>query len=234
LSDDYGGRFSADGQSVLVGRRGLVRLALDGASEVEVLREPPKTADGRAATMAFWGDVSRDGRFALYSPTDSSGVWSVPLSGEGQARPLLSGDWHCFSPDGRRLAYVAGEGVRREVFVSPFPQSSARWQVSTRGGLQPVWRGDGRELFYLEPNGNLMSVDVQPAGTFAAGPPRLLFRTGVDDPSPFLTDYRVTDDGERFLLRLRAAGTSPPQLKLVLDWPALLGKQSRTAGEPPP
>jgi hypothetical protein len=227
FSDDEGwSSFSADGQSLFVDRGGLVRLRLDGAGAGEVLRERPKTADGRAATMAWWGDVSRDERVALYQPTDSSGVWSVPLSGEDPPRPLLHvGTQGRFSPDGRRLAYVAAEGGRSEVFVSPFPQTGARWQVSVNGGVQPVWRGDGRELFYFEPNGNLMSVDVQPGATFAAGVPRVLFRTGVDDPSPILNDYDATDDGQRFLLKLRAAGTSPPQLKLVLDWPALLEKQ---------
>ena len=79
-----------------------------------------------------------------------------------------------------------------------------------------------------------MSVEVQPAGTFPAGPPRVLFRTGIDDPSPILGDYDVTDDGQRFLFRLRAPGSSPPELKLVLDWPALLGKQNRITGAPPP
>jgi hypothetical protein len=110
------------------------------------------------------------------------------------------------------------------VLVVPFPPTGERWQVSTAGGVQPLRRGDGRELFYLEPNGNLMSVDVRATGAFASGPPRLVFRTGVESPSSMVEDYAVTADGQRFLLRMPAPGSRPPGLKLVLGWRALLGQ----------
>jgi hypothetical protein len=79
-----------------------------------------------------------------------------------------------------------------------------------------------------------VSVDVKAARTFAVGSPRVMFRTGLEDPSSMIEDYGVTADGQRFLFRMPAANSRPPELKLVLDWPALLGKQNRPAGEPPP
>jgi len=187
--------------------------------------------------MYFVSAWSHDGRFALYSP-DPSSLWSAPVSGDGQPQPVVrsSGgvDQGRFSPDGRWVAYNGDETGRMEVFVVPFPPTGERWQVSTAGGVQPLWRGDGRELFYLEPDGQLVSVDVGAAPSFTVGSRRPLFRTGLHDPRFMVEDYGVTADGQRFLFLMPDTDTRPPELKLVLNWPALLGKQSRTAGESPP
>jgi hypothetical protein len=127
-----------------------------------------------------------------------------------------------WSPDGGWVAYNGDETGRAEVFVVPYPPTGEHWQVSTNGGAQPIWRGDGRELFYLAPDGHVMSVVVSAARPFSAGPPRPLFRTSLRDPSDIVEDYDVTADGQRFLFRLPAPDSRPPELKLVLDWPALL------------
>ena len=66
------------------------------------------------------------------------------------------------------------------------------------GGVQPQWRADGRELFYLAPDGTLMSVGVEPGGEFVARAPATLFRTSAD-PTPNRPQYTVTADGKRFL-----------------------------------
>ena len=186
--------------------------------------------------MYFVSAWSRDGRFALYSP-DPNSLWSAPVSGDGQPQPVvrISGvvDQSSFSPDGHWVAYSGDETGRMEVFVVPFPPTGQRWQVSTAGGVQPLWRGDGRELFYLEPDGQLVSVDVSAAPSFTVGSRRPLFRTDLHDPSFMVEDYGVTADGQRFLFLL-PADSRPPELKLVLDWPALLGKQNRPAVAPTP
>jgi eukaryotic-like serine/threonine-protein kinase len=51
------------------------------------------------------------------------------------------------APDGQSLAYSSTETGRFEVYVRKFPSLEAKWQISIRGGMQPRWRGDGRELF---------------------------------------------------------------------------------------
>ena len=224
-------RFSADGQSILFNRNGLVRglfrLQLDSGAETPVLRPDLSSATaGSAATFYFLSDWSRDGRTALFTPGDPNRIWSVPVSGSEAPRLVVKSagtvDQAAFSPDGRWIAYNADENGQNDVFVVPFPPTGERWQVSTNGGVQPLWRADGREIFYLDPEGTLMVASVAAARAFAAGPPRALFRTPLVNPSSMIEDYRVTGDGQRFLLRLPAADSRPPELKLVLDWPALL------------
>jgi eukaryotic-like serine/threonine-protein kinase len=227
---DIDPRFSGDAQSVLFARRmpgqgGLFRMSLSGGSRDPVLREPAALSPGGHRLSLH--DWSRDGRLALYTPGMQNNIRSIPVSG-GQPQSVVEAsavvDEARFSPDARWVAYNSDENGRREVFVVPFPPTGERHQVSTTGGVQPLWRGDGRELFYLDPTGNLMSVEVTATRTFTNGPPRVLFPTGIANPSDVIEDYGVTADGQRFLLKLPAATNTPPQLKLILDWPALLGK----------
>jgi Tol biopolymer transport system component len=220
-------RFNADARAVLFARRdGLFRLSIDGGSEVAVLQAPTSPRAGGSPMMYFVCDWSRDGRLALYSPEPSS-LWSAPVSGDGQpqlvVRSVGTVDQGRWSPDGRWVAFNGDETGRTEVFVVPFPPTGERWQVSTAGGVQPLWRGDGREIFYLEPNGDLMVVDVKQARTFSAGAPRVLLRQAIENPSDIVEEYGVTADGQRFLLQRPATDSRPPELKVVLDWPALLG-----------
>jgi Tol biopolymer transport system component len=220
-------RFSDDGKAVLFDRRSIFRITLQGGSEATVVQAPPSPAQGDTSAMYFVDDWSRDGRFALYSP-DPNSLWAVPVSGDGSPRPVVESsgvvDQGRFSPDGHWVAYNGDQTGRVEVFVVPFPPTGERWQLSTGGGVQPLWRGDGRELFYLDPTGVLMSVDVNATQTFSPGRPRVLFRTGLHNPSYWIEDYGVTADGQRFLFRMPAEDSRPPELKLVLDWTALLGK----------
>ena len=72
-----------------------------------------------------------------------------------------------FSPDNRWIGYASNETGRWEVFVEPFPQYGPRWQVSADGGSQPLWRRDGKELFFLAPGGKLMVASVNTGETFA-------------------------------------------------------------------
>ena len=92
--------------------------------------------------------------------------------------------------------------------------------MSTAGGSQPRWRPDGRELFYLAPDGKLMSVAVQPGDTFAPDTPRALFDTPLQQEVLRQT-YAVSADGTRFLLQAPAE-TTASTLTVVFDWPALI------------
>jgi Tol biopolymer transport system component len=222
-------RFSGDGKAVLFDRRsGVFRITLEGGTEEAVLEAPPSPAQGGSLAEYYVQHWSRNGRTALYSP-DPNSLWAVPVSGDGPPRPVVESagavDEARFSPDGRWVAYNGDETGRMEVFVVPYPPTGERWQVSTAGGVQPLWRGDGRELFYLDLHGALMSVDVDATRTFSAGTPRVLFRTGLENPSHMIEDYGVTADGQRFLFRMPAEGYRPPELKLVLNWTALLEMQ---------
>ena len=236
-------RFSRDATSVmfgsgLAGRRGLFRMSLSSRDRVPVLSAPPPMA-GTLPGQIYMHDWSPDGRSVLYQDVENN-VMSIPITGgEPQLIAKSTGGFGVnqahFSPDGRWVSYNSDETGREEVFVTPFPPNGDRFQVSTGGGVQPLWRGDGREIFYLDLTGNLVSVDVVPAAAFSTGPLRVLFHTGLISPGTQVEDYEVTADGQRFLIGLPAAGSAPAELKLVFNWPALLGrqKQTRSASGPP-
>ena len=129
------------------------------------------------------------------------------------------------SPDGRWIAYASDESGRFEVYVTQFPQKRGRWQVSTTGGSQPWWRGDGRELFYLGPDQTLMSVAVAADDAFQASVPTALFKANFPAVVPaYWGNYCVTADGQRFLVcELLPEAASTP-INVVLNWTAALKK----------
>ena len=102
------------------------------------------------------------------------------------------------SPDARFVAYESNESDRYEVYVQPFPDGGAKWQVSTNGGSQPRWHGDGKEIFYVEGD-TLMAVSVATSPVFSPGAAQPLF----EDETAFASrgqQYDVTPDGQRFVV----------------------------------
>jgi serine/threonine-protein kinase len=103
------------------------------------------------------------------------------------------------SPDGRWLAYVGTETGREEVYVRPFPNTSdARWQVSTAGGISPVWAHSGRELFFVDVAGRLVTVSVAPGPTFQAGAPSALFSLDNIVLPPYHQAFSIGPDDQSF------------------------------------
>jgi dipeptidyl aminopeptidase/acylaminoacyl peptidase len=152
---------------------------------------------------------SPDGRYLSYNqsePGQPRDIWVLPMTGDAKPFPIAqtpaeeSGS--AFSPDGRFLAYVSDESGRSEVFVRTFPASTRKWQVSTGGGTAPVWRRDGKELFYLTPDLTLTAVPTAlSASGLDPGPARALFQSqGWHLPSgPGRSPYAAAADGQRFL-----------------------------------
>ena len=83
--------------------------------------------------------------------------------------------------------------------MEPADRSGAQYQVSTQGGAEPHWRGDGRELFYLTLDKTIVSVDVAASGTWHAGKPHELFRVSTPGPTGS-SNYHVTADGQTFVV----------------------------------
>ena len=110
-------------------------------------------------------DWSRDGRYLLMGRS-TGGQLAVPLTGE--PTPMVvdasstNADEAQFSPDGRWISFFSTLSGRSEIYLQPFPGPGERVTVSSGGGLQAKWRADGKELFYLSPEGTMMSVDVRP------------------------------------------------------------------------
>jgi serine/threonine protein kinase len=174
------------------------------------------------------GDWSKDGRFIIYTslgPKTKTDLWVLPMTGEQKPAPFLQStfneDHPRFSPDGHFVAYASDESGRFEVYVQTFPASGGKWLISTNGGAQPRWRGDGKEIFYIAPDRKLMAVEVKAGGsTFEAGVPKVLFQTHVISyPNP-RNAYDVSADGQRFLIitPLEEATTTP--ITVVANWTA--------------
>ena len=121
-----------------------------------------------------------------------------------------------FSPNGRYIAFVSDESGRDEVYIQAMPPASFRTKISINGGVLPRWRADGKELFFVSPDSNMMSVNVNTDATFSAGIPRPLFTAGG---GPGLVEgYAVRADGQQFLMPGRDAQAETWPITVVLNW----------------
>jgi Tol biopolymer transport system component/predicted Ser/Thr protein kinase len=163
----------------------------------------------------------KDGSIVFIN-TNGKAFYRVALSGETKPEILFQSEFDKdephVSPDGRWIAYNSNESGRWEVYVASFPGFTGRRQVSNAGGVQALWRGDGKELFYLSLEGKLMAVEVKTGTAIETGPPKALFQTSVS-VLPFVDQYCVTHDGQRFLFGEPLEGSATP-ITVVLNWAA--------------
>lgn len=121
------------------------------------------------------------------------------------------------APNNRWLAYASDESGAWEVYLQRFPETGEKHRMSTEGGAQPSWRADGRELFYLAPDGRLMAVAIEEGSTLEVGVPVPLFQTSVPGALDTFRNYYVaTSDGQRFLVDSVAQGDSA--IALLQHW----------------
>jgi dipeptidyl aminopeptidase/acylaminoacyl peptidase len=175
-------------------------------------------------------DWSPDGRFIAYTEsnrTTGDDIWLLPLDGSRRPVPYLRTPAQesspRFSPDGRWIAYCSDESGTNEVYVSPRDDASRRIRLSTGGGRSPRWRRDGRELFYVAPDLRLMAVPVRPGVSLEAGDPAPLFRFESG-----MFNYDASPSGDRFVASTPIIATGDSPLRVVLGWPALVGKAEST------
>ena len=176
-------------------------------------------------------DWSRDGRFILYHTQQlrtGSDVLALPLFGNRQPIPVLATEFEeryaQFSPDGRHVVYASDESGVYEIYAQPFPASGERLQVSTQGGVQPRWRRNGREIFYVARDARMMAAPwIADSGSLNAGEPRALFQTPiVADAIGASLEYAVTADAQRFLIATPASESLVFPATVVLNWAAKL------------
>ena len=223
--DDLDSVWSPDGSRIAfssdrTGLRDIYRELARGAGSPELLlgSKERKNVEG-------W---SPDGKFILYN-VNSSSVWAVPIDGDRKPFAVLKTSFSerqsSISPDGHWIAYESLESGRDEIFIQSFPPSSGKWQISNAGGSQPSWRGDGKELFFL--NGTkIMAVDIRiSGGGVEAGLPHELFDVPDLLPLPLRNSYLATPDGQRFLVCVvTRADANANRLTVVQNWPSLLKK----------
>ena len=232
-TDETNPLLTPDGRRILFssnrsGAYGIYQIAADGLGSTQKIFQP-------VTDQAAIDDVTADGKYALYdtaSDPRSIQLWVLPLTGGGQPFPFVQGHNSGaangqFSPNGRYVAYSSNETGNAEVYVQTFPQQTGRWQISAAGGTQPMWRHDGKELYYLGPDGKLMAVEVDTtAATFQAGIPKELFQTQLVPTSFWRNIYVASPDGQRFLMITPASQAKPEPITVVMNWPTLLKKSN--------
>jgi serine/threonine protein kinase/Tol biopolymer transport system component len=173
-------------------------------------------------------DWSPDGRFILYGIAGLKGdrdIMALPLEGDRKPVAVVATPFNetngQFAPDGKWIAFQSNESGRPEIYVQPFLRPGQKVRISTEGGIQARWRGDGKELFYLAPDQRLMAVPIQldaQRNVVDVGTPVALFMTTLagipqDDSG---RQYMVSRDGQRFLMDTRREVTVP--ITVVLNW----------------
>ena len=207
------------------GRFHMFAKASSGAGPEETLVEEPD-ADARPLSWSPNGRYIAFLRRQVKGPTRGD-VWILPLFGDRKPFPFLQSEFEeafaNFSPDGHFIAYVSNETGRNEVYITPFPGASGKWQVSSAGGMAPRWRGDGRELFYMAPDNRIMSVDIGPKGDrLEVGTVRPLFQT--HSLQSIVGPYDSYSDGKRFLVVSESEQAASEPITLVVNWTAALRK----------
>jgi len=181
--------------------------------------------------------ISADGKLLIATATggpntQTSGgadLWLVKLTGDSDPRPLLHTPFSernaDFAPDGRWIAYESVEAGRSEVSVRPFPDVNAgKRQISTTGGSQPLWARDGKELFYFDASGAVVSVPVTSLSPLAFGMPTKVVDAKYVWTLPTYAGrfFDVSADGRRFLLIKQSARMSQdgslPTITIVQNW----------------
>jgi Tol biopolymer transport system component len=220
--------WSPDGKRMacVVGQRTpkprLVIAAADGTGVIGEVACPETSC-----TPTDW---SIDGKFLIANVRRprSVDVWLLPVVPGEAARPLLDAPYNerdaRMSPDGNWIAYVSDESGQPEISVRSLVGPRKRDVMSAGGGDQPVWRGDGTELFFVDLKGRLSAVSVRPSlgGVLSFSAPVPLKVPPVG-PGHLGTQYDVTRDGRRIFFRDVSPEPPPREISIILGWQGLLG-----------
>jgi Tol biopolymer transport system component len=222
-SEDVVPVWSHDGSTVVYRKNAAVgsSVALKKATGLEADHDLLRVGNTEDAMPNAW---SRDDKQILFTRQGNGGFRFelLPVDG-GKPIPFLPGtETHTngqISPDGKWLAYSSPESDDWEIYVTTFPEAAGKWQVSRGGGTEPRWRGDGKEIFYLGPNGMMTAAAVSTIGTFSTGTPVSLFQFHGRAPisSTDVFSYDVTKDGKRFLVNKYVKPEKITPLTIVLN-----------------
>ena len=164
-----------------------------------------KSSEGKGPTS--W---SPDGRFLIYySLGQPTHIKVLAVSGPADRAPVPVVDPQFtsitprFSPDGRWIAYTSNESGTNEVSVRPFDPATGTSGppvvLTSGGGRTPLWRGDGKEIFYFGQDGMVTAMEVNTASGFKTGTPKPLFKAPEG-----VSFWDVIPDGTRFLMPIPA------------------------------
>ena len=181
----------------------------------------------RAAGDQWPLDWSRDGRWLLYHDAANAGdLWAMPMVGDDRtpvpiAQSVFAESDAALSPDGRWVAYPSNDSGSTQIVVQSFPKTVSKVQVSANGGLGPLWSANGKELFFVAPDGKLMVVPVRATSEdFKYGAPSALFQTRIVNTSLPANgaEFAVSADGR--ILVNEAVDDVPTPITVILNWNA--------------
>ena len=224
--DDGNPVWSPDGSKILwtsfrSNQQGLYVKPSNGVGADEKLLNAP--GDG---AITQWSPYGLLGHFAL--PNGAYDVFKMNMDGQApQLTPFLDSKFveqrAYASPDGRWVAYESDESGRPEVYVVPFTGTDGKWQISPRGGSDPQWSADGRELYFIAADGSFTVVPIVPGAAFDFGLPQPLYRVQVEQ-SRRRNVYCPAKDGQRFLWILPLNDSSTP-MTVMVNWRSGLGRK---------
>jgi serine/threonine protein kinase len=227
-ADEFNPTWSPDGKQIAFtgnsrGHRDIFLMDAHGTRAPELLLESQEQKN-----VEQW---SPDGKYLVYNVNPTPGtpqdLYVLPLFGDRKPIAMLTSpfieDMGQISPDGKWLAYRSNESGTSEVYVLAFapndPAARRKWRISTDGGMEPQWRADGKELFYLN-SSTLMSVEVKGDGReFEAGLPKVLFDT-ILTPAITRNRYTASRDGQRFLMVTMTKDQVHPEIHVLVNWEA--------------
>jgi dipeptidyl aminopeptidase/acylaminoacyl peptidase len=201
-----------------------VSKASSGAGPEEELPGPPSffvLTDWASNGQLLYSDESGDASADIWMADFKLGSKAAPYI--RAPRKQVSGR---FSPDSQWVAYASDQSGQFEIYIQRAASNQARWQISNLGGTEPVWRANGKELFYLAPDGKLMAVEIRFRNDgLDFSIPKALFESGLKT-STFASAglLNVSGDGEHFLLNREVGGEPPANVTIVLNWAETLRK----------
>lgn len=215
--------FSPDGKRIAIASSRNVRTRMRELWTQPVGGAPHQTiSTGPNYVVAT--DWSRDGEKLLVSTQRSATGFDIEVvdaNRGGAFVPVVKTSANeingRLSPDGKWLAYESDDGGRTEIYVTNFPEATARWQVSTEGGRSPYWSADAGSILFLHQD-RIMTAPVRAGSRFAVDVPRV---------HPLMGDriagFTVAANGTIVALRLIEDGTPP--LNVVVNWQEMLGDE---------
>ena len=218
--------FSRDGR--------FIYYASFGPERFEIRRRPvrgsgPDESIFEGSAFEAPHDETPDGKtLIVQNTTRSYDLWALPLEAERKLIPIMTTEFSerqpRLSPDGRWLAYVSDESGRLEIYVRRFPVTEEKWQVSTRGGNWPYWRGDGKEIYYVGLDAILRAAPVSAGLTFSVGTQESLFQTRLRVWT-VARQYAASRDGQRFLMIYPTQDPAASPMNVLLNWQTPAGIQ---------
>ncbi len=223
-SDNHDAVWSPDGRSIAYLQSSapvrMLSLSVEGPREVRTLAEGLDS--GSPESWSVGGDLLA---YTVTGRTTGSDIW-VRSMREGAAKPFLATQFRetspAVSPDGRWIAYSSDEAGPPQIFIRPHPDTGVSWQVSSDGGVGPLWSRDGRELHFVSGT-KMMTARIETEPAIRVGIPTVLFDGGFGVNRA--RDYDVAPDGRFVVLRRSGEASQMRELRVVLHWRAALKEQ---------